>query len=387
MGLRPVTVAGIGSTPFGKLEGRSVIDLACEACRQAIADAHISKETIEALFLGNYSAGILLGQETLAPKIACHSGLRGIAVTRVEGACASGGIAFRQAFLLIALGHIDAALVVGAEKMSEAATEKVTRALAAAADDLENRCGLTYPGIFGIYANRHMYEFGTTRRQLALVSVKNKNNGMKNPRAHFRQAVSAEQIMASRLIADPLRLYDCCPISDGAAALVLCASETAGDFTDKRVDVVGSGQALGTINTYEAESLTTFSATVRAASQAFEMSGLSPADIDVAELHDCFTIAEIIDSEDLGFFEKGKAAAAVEEGATQPEGRIPINPSGGLLAKGHPIGATGCGQIYEVVKQLRAEHENQVKEAEFGLAHNLGGTGSVATVHIFQRKW
>jgi acetyl-CoA C-acetyltransferase len=210
---------------------------------------------------------------------------------------------------------------------------------------------------------------------------------MRNPRAQLKKEITIDDVLNSRLIADPLRLYDCCPVSDGAAALLLCPMAIAKDYTKKPIEIIGSGQALGTINIYEADSLTAFPATIRAAEQAFKMASLTPNDVDVVELHDCFTMAEIIDSEDLGFFEKGKGGPAVEESLTQMDGRIPINPSGGLLSKGHPVGATGCGQIYELVKQLREEHENQVKSAEIGLAHNLGGTGSVSTVHILRRKW
>lgn len=386
MGLRSVSVIGIGSTPFARLEGRSLLDLVHQACNEAIADAHIARDKIQSFYLGNYSAGILIGQETLAPKASYGLGLQGIPPTRVEGACASGGIAFRHAYLMIATGLIDFALVAGAEKMTEATTERNTAALAAAADELENRCGLTYAGAFGIWAHRHMHDYGTTRKQIALVSVKNKRNGMRNPRAQLKKEITTDDVLNSRLIADPLRLYDCCPISDGAAALVLCPTTIAKDYTKKPIEIMGSGQALGTINIYEADSLTAFSATIRAAKQAFEMAGLTHNRVDVVELHDCFTMAEIIDSEDLGFFEKGKGGPAVEEGLTQVDGRIPINPSGGLLSKGHPVGATGCGQVYELVKQLREEHENQVKNAEIGLAHNLGGTGSVSTVHILRRK-
>ena len=230
-----------------------------------------------------------------------------------------------------------------------------------------------------------MHEFGTTIEQLGMVSVKNHNNSVVNPRARFRNKVTLDEVMNSRLIADPLKLYDCCPISDGAAAAVLCPTEIARQFTDKPIEIVGSAQTLGYATMYEMESLTTIEATVCAAKQAYEMAGLRPEDINVAELHDCFTMAEIGDSEDLGFFEKGKGGPAVEEGLTQVDGKIAINPSGGLLSKGHPVGATGLGQIYEVAKQLRGEHENQVRDAEIGLTHNLGATGQVCTIHILRR--
>jgi acetyl-CoA C-acetyltransferase len=386
MPLRSVSVIGIGSTNFGRQEGQSLIDLACAAANEAIADAGVRRDRIQAFYLGNFASGILVGEETIAPKVAYQLGLGTIPATKVEGACASAGIAVRHGFLLTATGLADVVLVAGAEKMTSATTAQNTAALAAAAEELEYSAGLTFAGAFGIWSHRHMHEFGTTREQLALVSIKNKKNGIPNPRAQFRKEITLDDVLESRLVADPLRLYDCCPISDGAAALVLCATEMAGEYCAKPVEIIGSGQATGSINLYEADSLVAFKATVEAARQAYDMAGLKPADIDVVELHDCFTTAEIIDSEDLGLFEKGRGGPAVEEGMTQIKGKIPINPSGGLLSKGHPVGATGCGQAYEVIKQLRGEHENQVSGAEIGLAHNLGATGAVSTVHIFRRS-
>lgn len=386
MNLRGVSVIGIGSTKFGRMEGQSLMDLACGAANEAIADAGVPRKKIQAFYLGNFGAGILVGQETVAPKVAYSLGLGSIPSTKVEGACASAGIALRHGFLLVATGLADIVLVGGVEKMTSASTGQSTAVLAAAAEELEYAAGLTFAGAFGIWGRRHMHDFGTTRKQLALVSVKNKRNGIPNPRAQFRKQITVEDVLQSKLVADPLRLYDCCPISDGAAALVLCATEMARDYSAKPVEVVGSGQATGNINLYEAESLVEFKVTIDAAREAYTMAGLKPSDIDLVELHDCFTMAEIIDSEDLGLFQKGKGGPAVEEGLTQVGGKIPINPSGGLLSKGHPVGATGCGQAYEVVKQLRGEHENQITGAEIGLAHNLGATGAVSTVHIFRRR-
>jgi acetyl-CoA C-acetyltransferase len=384
--MRSVSVIGIGSTNFGRLEGWSLVDMACEAANEAIADAGVPREKIQAFYLGNFGSGILVGQETIAPKIGYQLGLGTIPATKVEGACASAGIALRHGFLLVATGLADIVLVAGAEKMTSATTAQSTAALAAAAEELEYKAGLTFAGAFGIWSHRHMHEFGTTRKQLALVSIKNKKNGIPNPRAQFRKKMTLDDVLESRMIADPLRLYDCCPISDGAASLVLCTTEMAGEYCDKPVEIMGSGHATACSNIYEAESLVQFRATIEAARQAYDMAGLKPSDIDVVELHDCFTMAEIIDSEDLGFFEKGQGGPAVEEGLTQVRGKIPINPSGGLLSKGHPVGATGCGQAYEVIKQLRGDHENQVSGAEIGLAHNLGATGAVSTVHVFRRR-
>lgn len=389
--MRGVSVIGIGSTNFGFLGEMTLEEMAVKACNEAIRDAGVDKRDIEALFLGNYISGMLLGQETLAPMVAYSLGLNeSIAATKVEGACCSSSIGLRLGYLLIASGVHDIVLVAGAEKMTSEPTPRVTRALAAAMDPVsESHTGFTYPGFFALVANRYMYEYRGTVEQLAMVSVKNHNNSVLNPRARFRHKVTLEDVLNSRLVADPLKLYDCCPVSDGATALVLCASEKAKEYFTKPVKIIGSGQARGYRTTHETindkQTILSLPATVTAAKQAFEMAKISLSDISVVELHDCFTIAEIVDSEDLGFFERGRGARAVEEGLTQVDGKIPINPSGGLISKGHPVGATGCGQAYEIVKQLRGEHENQVRDAEIGLTHNVGGTGAVCTVHIFKR--
>lgn len=388
MKLRGVSIIGIGSTPFGVLEGKTIQSMATAACSEAIKEAGIEREQIEAFYLGNYISGMLEGQETIAPLVANNLGLRKeIPCTKVEGACSSGSIALRQGYLLVAAGVYDIVLVAGVEKMTAASTEKVTMSLAASLDhEREGLSGLTFPGFWALMARRHMYQYGTSIEQIAMVSVKNHNNSVVNPRARFRNPVTLEQVLQSRLIADPLKLYDCCPIADGAAAAVLCAAKMAREYTDKRVDIVGSAQTTGNNTISDMKDRTSLPATILAAKQAYEMAGLKPADIDVVELHDCFSIAEIADSEDLGFFDKGTGGRAVADGVTQVGGKLPINPSGGLLSKGHPVGATGLGQIYEVVRQLRGEHENQVKGAEIGLTHNAGGTGAVCTVHILKRR-
>lgn len=386
--MRGVSIIGIGSTPFGVLEGQSLKALAVAAANEALRDAGVDRKEIEDLYVGNFISGFLAGQATIAPQIADLLGLRKEAAsTTVEGACCSGGIALRHGFYRVATGQADFVLVVGVEKMSHASTEKNTEGLALAMDHetSEGMAGLTFPGFFALVAHRHMYEFGTTPEHLAWVSFKNRRNGARNPRARFRKEVTIEEISQSRLIADPLRLFDCCPIADGAAAVVLCPTESAGSFCKAPVQIIGSAQTTGYNSLYNTPSATTLNATVLAGRKAFEMAGIRPTDVDVVELHDCFTIAEIVDSEDLGFFEKGKGGFAVAEGETQVGGRLPINPSGGLLSKGHPVGATGVAQVYEIVRQLRGTHENQVENAEIGLTHNLGATGQVCTVHILRR--
>ena len=383
---RGVSVIGVGCTPFGRHNGIGIIDLAVRACREALDDAGVPNERVQAFYLGNFVSEALVHQGSLAPMVAYRLGLRAIPCTKVEGACASSGIAFRHGVLLIASGLCDIVLTAGVEKMTSSETTTVTEALASAGDaESEMRLGLTFPGTFGIIMRRHMYQYGTTREQVAMVSVKNRRHGSANPRAHFQKPVTLREVLGSRLISDPLRLHECPPISDGAAAAVLCASDLAKEFTNRPIEVIGSGHAMGPGTLFEMADLTTFESSVAAAREAYRMAGISPRDIDVAEVHDCFSIAEIAAIEDLGLVEKGKGGPAMEEGVTALGGPIPINTSGGLLAKGHPVGATGLAQIYEIVHQLRGEAINQVKGAEIGLAHNLGGTGAVSTVHILRR--
>jgi len=388
MALRNVSIIGVGCTPFGILEGQTIKSMATVACNEAIKDAGIDRKQIEAFYLGNYISGMILGQETIAPLIANSLGLRKeISCTKVEGACSSASIALRQGYLMVATGVCDIVLVGGVEKMTSASTEKVTQSLASSIDmETEGLTGLTFPGYWAMIWQRHMYEFGSTVEHIGMVSVKNHNNSVVNPRARFRDPVTLEKVMGSRLITDPLKLYDCCPVADGASAAILCPADMAAEFHKKPIDLVGTAQTTGYATLYEQASLVSLPATISASKQAFEMAGITPQDVDVVELHDCFTPAEIIDSEDLGLFEKGKGHIAVAEGITQVGGKLPINPSGGLLSKGHPVGATGTGQVYEIVKQLRDEHENQVKGAEIGITHNAGGTGAVCCVNILKRR-
>jgi acetyl-CoA C-acetyltransferase len=384
--MRDVAIIGVGSTPFGRNEGIGIVELAVSACREALAESQVPREKIQALYLGNFVGERLANQGALAAVVAGRLGLTGIPATKVEGACASGGIAVRHGVLGIAQGLYDFVLVAGAEKMTSSSTAEVTAALATAGDEeAEMRTGLTFPGVFGLIMREHMARYGTTREQIGLVSVKNHGFGASNPKAQFRKPVTLDEVLASRLIADPLRLFDCPPISDGAAAAVLCPAEWASEYHAKPIRVLGSGHATGPSTLWEMPDVTSFPATVRASREAYAAASVGPDDIDVAEVHDCFTIAEIIATEDLGFFPKGKGGGAVEEGRTGLDGKMVVNPSGGLIAKGHPVGATGCAQVYELVKQLRGEAGNQVREAEIGLAHNLGGSGVVCTVTILGR--
>lgn len=384
--MRNVSIIGVGSTKCGKSPQHGIQALAVEACQAALRDAGVSRERVQAFYLGNFVSQTLTGQGNLSAIVAHRLGLVGVPVATVEGACASGGIALRQGWLMIVAGMADVVLVAGVEKMTGVDTAAVTKALMQAGDlDTEIRMGLTFPAAFGLIMNQYMYQYGATREQIAAVSIKNRAFGMSNPKAQFRTSVSLDDILSSPLIADPLRKFDCCPISDGAAAAVLCASELAPELSGVPVRIIGSGHANGPVTLYEAEDITAFEATCRAAQQAYSMAGIGPHDVDLAEVHDCFTIAEVIATEDLGFAPKGEGGAAAADGFTGMNGVIPVNPSGGLLTKGHPIGATGLMQIYELVQQLRGQAANQVPGAEIGLAHNLGGAGAVSTVHILQK--
>jgi acetyl-CoA C-acetyltransferase len=382
--MRDVSIVGTGTTKYGT-HGVGVKPLGIRAVTDAMGNCGVERDDVDALFTGNFISGILEGQETIAPLIADNVGLSGVAAMTTEGACASSGLAFSQAYHAIAAGIHDVAVVVGVESMTIADTETFTAALGSAQDQLtEGSSGLTFAGFYGLFADRYMTEHDATHEDLAAVAVKNRSNGVSNPRAHFRDSVTVDEVIESRPVADPLNLYDCCPASDGATAVVLAADDAAGWFTDRPIEVAASGYASGRSAAYRYDDLMTFEATTTAADNAYKEAGVRPDDVDVVELHDCFTAAEVGDSEDLGFFEKGEGAAAAATGRTAVDGEIPINPSGGLLSKGHPVGATGIGEIYEVCRQLRGEHENQVPDASIGLTHNLGGSGAVCTVTVLR---
>lgn len=383
--MRNVFVAGAGSTTFGKHVAIPIESLAVDAAARAILESGIDREDIGTLYLGNFISGPLNGKEVLAGIVGERLGLGNIPCTKVEGACASGGIAFRHAWIAVASGMCDAAIVVGVEKMTHASTAEVTSALNCAMDnENDGPSGLTFPGLFGLAWRVHAHKYGTTREDVAAVVIKNKANGLKNPLAQMGAVLTLDEIRASALIADPLQLFDCCPASDGAAALVLC-SESMLQLGQPRIRVLASAQTSGSPRIANHPDLCSFEATVTAARKAYDQAGLQPKDIDLVELHDCFSIAEIIDSEDLGLVPRGLGGKWATEGRTGIGGDVAINPSGGLLSKGHPVGATGVGQIYEVVQQLRGLHPNQVPNARIGMTHNLGGTGVACTVNILRR--
>ncbi len=384
--MRRVAVIGAGMTPFGERWEEGFRDLVVQAGIKAISDAGISGERIDAGFIGTMASGRLVGQEHIGGLIADYMGLIPIPITRVEGACASGGLALRQGFMAVASGLHDIVVVGGVEKMTDLGVNTVSDILGGAGDqEWELFLGATFPAIYALMARRHMLEFGTTEEMLASVSVKNHRHGAKNPFAQFQKEISMETVMKSKTVADPLKVFDCSPITDGAAGVVLAPLELAHSFSKKPVEIVASAQASDAIALHSRETLSGLKATQVAGKKAFDMAKLAPKDIDFAEIHDCFTIAEIMAIEDLGFFEKGKGGPATLEGKTALGSEMPINTSGGLKACGHPVGATGVKQAVECVWQLRGEAEGrQVKDASIGLSHNVGGSGATAVVHIYK---
>ena len=413
---RGVAMVGAGMSGFGAFPNLATRDLfvdAFQAMRQSV-DKGFDPQDIEMLYIGNYSSDLFEGQGHTAPLMADWVGLTPIPATRVEDACASSGVALRQGIIAIASGMVDVVLVGGIEKMSNLPTEEVTDTLATAGDVLyEIPAGFTFPGFYGAMATAYMHRYGATPESLMQVGIKNHENGALNPKAQFgmriadimaRKKAKAEQKgrpipiwsdemeflhddRANLVIAWPLRLFDCSPISDGAAAILLVAEDIAQRFSDHPIHIIGSGQASD-VALHDRLDLTTIGAARLAAGQAYEMAGVTPADIKAAEVHDCFTIAEIIATEDLGFFEAGRGYIAIEEGLTRRDGPRPINTSGGLKSKGHPVGASGAGQAVEIWHQMRGEAgARQVAgDIDIALSHNVGGTGQTCVVHVYERR-
>lgn len=383
--MREVAVVGIGLTEFGEKWDTSFRNLFVEAGANALEDAGMSGDQIDEIFVGNMSGGRFVLQEHIGALIADYAGLtkNHIPATRVEAACASGGLAFRQAYATVASGMQDIVIAGGVEKMTDVGGSETTDALAGAADrEWEGLVGATFPGLYAMIANDYMHKYGLTREQLAEVSVKNHRNGAKNPIAQFRKEISVEAVMRSTLVADPLRLLDCSPVTDGAAAVILCPMEMARQFTDTPVKVLASAQATDTISLHDRRDISTLDATVAAGRRAFQQASLTPKDIGMVEVHDCFTIAELCAIEDLGFCAKGEAGKLTEDGQTALDGSIPVNPSGGLKSCGHPVGATGIKQVAEIVEQLRGEATGRQVDAEIGMTHNVGGTGATVVCNI-----
>jgi acetyl-CoA C-acetyltransferase len=380
--MRDVYIIGVGMTKFGELWDKSLRDLFVEAALNAIENAGV--DHIESMYIGAMSPGLFVGQEHISALLADYLGNFGIPAAHVESACASGGVAVRQGYFEVASGASDIVLAGGVEKMNDGAD--VTFALATASDqEYEAFHGVTFPGLYAMIARAHMEKYGTTREQLADVAVKNHEHGLKNPNAQFRMAIKRESVMKSTLVADPLGLLDCSPVTDGAAAVIVCSEEVAKKSGKPLVKIRTSAQATDFAALHSRKDLASLPSVGLAAQKAFKDSDLKPEDLDVIEVHDCFTIAELVVTEELGICERGKSGEAVESGMTRLGGKIPVNTSGGLKSKGHPVGATGVAQIIEIVEQLRGESgERQVEGARLGLAQNMGGSGGSSVIHILE---
>jgi acetyl-CoA C-acetyltransferase/acetyl-CoA acyltransferase len=383
--MRRVAVIGVGVTKFGKHD-RTSSELFAEAAADALADAGVPARAVQALYYGNVVGGETEHQLHTGPQAASILGISGIPTTRFETACASSHAAFRHAVMEIGAGVSDIVLVGGGERVLNVPTADATGYFAYASDaDWEQTLGLTFPGVFALIARAHMHKYGTTEEQMAHVAVKNHKHGAKNPKAQFQKEITIEQVLKSAYVADPLKLYDCCPFTDGGAAVVLASEEVAKKHR-KPIWVLASAAASDWMLMGDKHDLSRVPATERAAAAAYRQAGLSPSDVDVVELHDCFTIAEIVATEGLGLFEPGTGGIAAAKGWTSVGGKIPVNPSGGLKAKGHPIGATGAAQIAEIVTQLRGEAgPRQVDGAKTGLTHTLGGNTATVLVSLFGR--
>ncbi len=378
-----VSVLGVGTTKFGELWEASPRGLVKEAVNEALTDAGLKIKDIDALFVGNMLSGILGSQENLGALFAEELGAQNMPAFKIEGACASGGLAVHNAVNSLLGGSYKTVLVVGIEKMTDHNPAEIAQALMAGGHDEERAAGVTFPGLYAILARAYIEKFGATEGDLAAVAVKNHYHASLNPKAQFPFEITQDQVLKSAPVAEPLKLLDCSPVSDGAAAIIL-SSNTKAPNSKKTVHIIASSVATDSLGLKGRKDLTTLEAVVIASQKAYRETGIKPADVDVAEVHDCFTIAEIMACEDLGFFAKGNGAKAVSAGKTRlGTGRLVVNTSGGLKACGHPVGATGVKQLCEIVTQLRGEAgKRQVKGAKIGLTHNVGGSGAVAVVHI-----
>ena len=413
---RGVAVVGAGMSKFGMFRDRDSKDLFAEAYGEMLAsvDKGLDPTDIDALYLGNFSNDFFMHQAHWGPLISDLIGLTPKPATRTEGACASSALAFREGVFAIASGFYDMVLVGGVEEMSKRTTEEVAEGLALATVPYEGEVGFTFPGVFGALATAYFKKYGATREHLMNVTIKSHNNAPLNPKAQFPLSIrdimnarieSAKKkgkpvpewedekdflgdVRANPVVAWPMHLFDCCPISDGASCMLLVGEEMAGNFTDDPLYVIGLGQGSGR-GLHACDDLTYFEATRYAAKEAYGMSNLKPEDVQFSEVHDCFSMAEIIHLEDLGFFGPGEGYKAVEQGLTRLDGPKPINTSGGLKCKGHPVGATGISQLFEVWTQLRGnagKRQIPIKDLRFGAAHNLGGTGGTCTFTILERR-
>jgi acetyl-CoA C-acetyltransferase len=379
-----VNISGASVSKFGELWGVSPRDLVREVVDKALVQADLATQDIDGVFVGNMLSGVLGGQDHLGAFFSDELGIYKGAVS-IEGACASGGLAVHSGVMAILSGLYDHVLVVGVEKMTDHKPEDVARGLMGAGSDAERESGATFPSLYALMARAHMQKWGTTEEEMAAVSVKNHYHASLNPNAQFPFPTTIEKVMKSSCIASPLKLLDCSPITDGAAAIVLSKHETRN--TKNEVSIIASSVETDALGVAQRQDLTTLDATVRSAKEAYSQAGINPTQIQLAEVHDCFSIAEILAMEDLGFFEKGKAAKSIFDKKTYLGQKLAVNTSGGLKACGHPVGATGVKQIVEIYEQLSGlSGKRQVADARYGLTHNVGGSGATAVVHILEKK-
>ena len=392
--MRKVAVVGVGETNFSGPQEKTSVELFAEAAAEALAESNLKPRDIQALFLGNALGDFTEGQGSVQAFAAENIGCFNVPANRYEGACASASMAVRDAWMWVASGFYDVVLAGGVERAASMGTPLATRTFAMFSDSrYEFASGLTFPAVFAMLAHLYSAKYGIPlpklKEQMATVSLQSYKHGMLNPKAHLRKEVTMEAVLSSFMVSTPIQLHDCCPFSDGGAALVLASEEAARKLTDKPVFVIGTGQASNGTLANQQEYLPRFRSRELSAQQAYDMAGVKPGDIDICELHDCFSIASLISAESLGFFDFGTSGEAWVKGEADIGGKVAINPSGGLKAKGHPIGATGAGQVYEIAKQLRGEVEpgRQVEGARVGMTDTLGGDGCTLVNMIFQRGW
>jgi acetyl-CoA C-acetyltransferase len=395
--MRKVAVVGVGETKFSGPQDRTEVELFAEAATEAIEGSSLKPKDIQALYVGNVLGDFAEGQGMVQSFAAENIGCFNVPANRYEGACASASMAVRDAFMWVASGYYDIVLAGGVERAATMGTGLATRTFAMFSDArYEYPAGITFPAVFALlthlYADTYKVPLERLREQMARVSIQSYRHGAVNPRAQFfgkNADMSVAKVLGSFVVATPLTLHDCCPFSDGAAAVVLASEEAAKKLTGKPVYITGTGQSSSGPLGNQNEFLPRIRAREISSRQAYDMAGIKPSDVDVCELHDCFSIASLIAAEGLGFFDYGKAGEAWEKGKADIGGKVAINPSGGLKSKGHPIGATGAGQVYEVVKQLRGEvePERQVPDARVGLTDTLGGDGGTLVNMVFQRGW
>jgi acetyl-CoA C-acetyltransferase/acetyl-CoA acyltransferase len=390
MNMKKVAIVGAGQSRYGEFPDKGIKELFFEAYRDMVksVDKGVDPKRIGSAYIGNLgSGGFQLGN--MSALVSEFAGLPYIHTVRVENACASGGYAIVSAVMDVLSGAHDVVIAGGVEKMTDVSGIKQKYWLGVSGDtEYERLAGTTFAGLYALIAHRHMHQFGTKREHLSMVAVKNHKNGAQNPKAQFQKEITLEKAIKSPYVAYPLNLFDCCSTTDGASSVLVCDAEIAKEFTDTPIYVTGFGTSSDYLAIHDRPDTVTLEGTKRASRSAYEMAGITPKDIDLAEVHDCFTIAELLAYEDLGFCEKGKAGQFIEEGHTQIGGDKPVNASGGLKSKGHPIGSTGTGQAYEMFNQLRGtvqKPERQVKDAEVGLVHNVGGSGGTVSVSILGR--